>query len=889
MPLSPGDRLGPYEILTAIGAGGMGEVYSARDTRLDRTVAVKVLPSHLSHDPMLRQRFEREARAVSSLNHPHICTLHDIGREGETDFLVMEHLEGQTLAARLESGPLPVDETLRYAIQIADALDKAHRQGLVHRDLKPGNIMLTKAGAKLLDFGLAKSTLAPVSGPSGVTATPTMTSPLTAEGAIVGTFQYMAPEQLDGREADARSDIFAFGAVLYEMLTGKKTFSGRTQASLIASILKEEPRPLAELAPMTPPALERLVRGCLAKDPDERRQSAHDLLLELRWVTEGGSQAGVPAPVARQRRSRERMAWAVAAVGLLASAAALGFILTRPAPAPARIVRAFVPMPAGTRMNLGSAQPGPVSISPDGMMLAFAARSAKGEVMLYVRRIDELEARPLPGTERGAYPFWSPDSAMIGFLSGDRKMKKIAAAGGPAQTVCEAPNMKGASWAPDGTILFAPAHNTGIFKVADIGGEPEPVTKLDESKKETSHRFPWFLPDEKHFLYLARSGSSQEYAIRIGSIDSEETRQLTTAQSNAEYASGHLLFLKDRTLMAQQFDTDRLELVGGAFPVAENVRYEPRAALGVFSVSTNGMLTYLEGSADPGRELVWVDREGKRLGVVGEKAVYSDISVSPDAKYVAAVVDDRQSEGTDIWIVEMERGIRTRFTFEPADDINPHWSPDGDRIVFTSLRTGPANIYVKSVAGTGMEEPLLPSDTEAFARDWSRDGKWLLYTALGKETGLDIWALPMDGSEPKPILTTPTVETNPVFSPDGRWFAYQSNESGVSEIYAMPFPGPGRKWQISTDGGLAPRWLDAGEILYFDTESQFHSVKVTVGNDTLGVDKPQLLFADAFFEDYSPARDGKRILMATGTQQVAPVPLTLVVNWTAALKSGSRR
>ncbi len=645
MPLSAGDRLGPYEILAAIGAGGMGEVYRARDTRLDRTVAVKVLPSHLSHDPTLRQRFEREARAASSLNHPHICTLHDIGREGETDYLVMELLEGETLAARLEAGPLPVDETLRYAIQIADALDKAHRQGLVHRDLKPGNIMLTKTGAKLLDFGLAKSTMAPAAGPSGITATPTMTSPLTAEGSLVGTFQYMAPEQLEGCEADARSDIFAFGAVLYEMLTGKRTFSGRTQASLIASILKEEPRPLAELAPMTPPALERLVRGCLAKDPDERRQTAHDLLLELRWVVEGGSQAGVPAPVARHRRSRERIAWAIAVAALVACAAAVGFIWTRPAPVPARIVRAYVPMPPDAQMNLSSAQPGPVSISPDGTMLVFAARNAKGEVMLYVRRVDELEARPLPGTERGAYPFWSPDSTMIGFLSGDRKLKKMSASGGPPQTICDASNMKGASWAADGTILFAPAHNTGIFKVADIGGEPEQVTKLDESGKETSHRFPWFLPDGKHFLFLVRMSSSNDSEIRLGSLESLETRKLTNAQSNAEYAEGYMLFMKDGSLMAQTFDTDRLELEGGAFPVAESVRYEPRASLGVFSVSTNGVLSYLEGTVNPGRELVWVDREGKRLGTVGDKAVYADVEISPDGKYVAATVDDQRIGG----------------------------------------------------------------------------------------------------------------------------------------------------------------------------------------------------------------------------------------------------
>ncbi|HXI01837.1 MAG TPA: hypothetical protein VNI57_01545, partial [Candidatus Saccharimonadales bacterium] len=512
----------------------------------------------------------------------------------------------------------------------------------------------------------------------------------------------------------------------------------------------------------------------------------------------------------------------------------------------------------------------------------------KGEAKLYLRRIDELEARPLPGTEGGSYPFWSPDSTMIGFQSGDRKLKKIAAAGGPPQTLCDASNMKGGSWGPDGTILFAPLYNSGISRVPDIGGEPEKLTEPDETKGETSHRFPWFLPDGKHFLFVVRSAGKAN-SLRVGSLGTDEVRVLGTSDTNADYASGHILFLKDRTLMAQAFDPDRLELRGGAFPIAENIRYVQNAALGVFSTSQNGVLAYLQGGSDQGRELTWVDREGKIVGKVGEPAAYSDVRISPDGKNIAAAVEDQNTAGRDIWIVEVARGIRTRFTFDPAEDFNPIWSPDGRRIAFTSMRTGPRTLFVKSLDGTGGAEPLTTPGPGMTASDWSPDGKTLLCTSSPqKETKADIWAVPVDGGEPKAIVATQAMELQAVFSPDGHWIAYRSDESGFAEIYASPFPGPGRKWQISTDHGWDPRWLASGEILYDDQEGMIQSVKVTEERDSLKVDRPAPL-GSTVQGGYDATTDGRRILVITSPEPESPLPLTLVVNWTAALQDHEQR
>jgi len=880
MSLTKGTRLGPYEILDPIGAGGMGEVYRATDTRLGRTVAVKILPAHLSQNPSARQRFEREARAVSSLSHPNICALFDVGHEGNTDFLVMEHLEGETLADRLEKGPLPADEVLRYAIQIADALDSAHRQGVIHRDLKPGNVMLTKDGAKLLDFGLAKAAL-PQGSDASLTASPTMTSPLTAEGTIVGTFQYMSPEQLEGREADARSDVFSFGALLHEMVTGRKAFEGKTQASLIASILKEEPQPISTLQPMAPPVLDRLVQTCVAKDPDERRQSMHDVLLELRWVAGAGSQAGVPVPVAARRRSRSRLAWTAAAV-LAVTTVALAVASWRLASRPEQVIRAFIPPPADTVYALTGIRPGPVTISPDGSKLAFVTEDEAGDRILWVRAIDALSGQPLAGTEGAAYPFWSPDSKLIGFFA-QGKLKKIAAAGGPALSLCDAVNGKGGTWNPDGTILFTPDHESPIYRVPAAGGQPAAVTEFDEERTDNSHRHPRFLPDGSHFLYFARAGSDEQSGDRsaavIGSLDGGPDRSVMGSSSQVSYASGHLLFVREGALMAQPFDPDGLEATGDAFPIAERVHDIPGAARGVYDVSDNGILVYQSAGNQDVAELVWVDRDGNEIERVGEPADYDDLALSPDGtKLVVEIWDPDQGAG-DLWIIELDRGVRTRFTFDPSIDNAPEWSPDGSRIVFSSRRSGVFDLYVNEIGGAESEQLLLATEKGKWATDWSADGRHIIYNSEG-----DLWALPTTGdSEPFPLVQSEFADIEGMLSPDGRWLAYGSNESGQFEVYVTSFPRPGRKWQVSRDGGFPAGWRDDGKEILYGFKESLYSVEVGSGGDSFRIGATTKLFDARRVNDGTGTRDLQRFLLSVQQGAEEIIPLTLVVNWTADL------
>src|ERR1700680_4271998 len=564
MALAPGTRLGPYEIAAPLGAGGMGEVYRARDTRLERTVAIKILSSHLSDDATLRQRFEREAKAISSLNHPHICVLHDVGHQGDTDFLVMEYLEGETLAARLEKGPLPLDQVLRYAIEIADALDRAHRQGVVHRDLKPGNIMLTKSGAKLLDFGLAKATV-PLAEGATLAAAATRTTPVTQQGTIVGTFQYMSPEQVEGNQLDGRSDIFSFGAVLYEMLTGKRAFEGKSQLGVASAILEKEPPPLSSVMPMTPPALDRVVRTCLAKNPDERFQSAHDLKLQLEWIREAGSQAGVPALTQTRRSGRPTIATLLLSVGfvlLLAAFAALYFF--HRVPSQADLMRLTIAGPDKTLMGYS------LAISPDGKSVVFEA-SSEGKDSLWIRPLDSLKAHALNGTEEGTLPFWSPDSRAIGFFA-EGKLKKIEVSSGAVQVLCSAADARGGTWNPGGTILFSPDSVSPLFQVSADGGSATQVTKNDSSLGEISHRWPVFLPDSRHFLFFTRTTGKESEPVYVGSLDGPERKRLLESSSGVAYAPpGYLLFVRGRTLFAQPFDAGKMQLAGDPMPLAAGV------------------------------------------------------------------------------------------------------------------------------------------------------------------------------------------------------------------------------------------------------------------------------------------------------------------------------
>src|SRR6266542_1323901 len=728
MTLPGGTRLGPYEILSPLGAGGMVEVYRARDTRLERAVAIKVLPRHLSASADLRERFEREAKTISRISHPHICALYDVNREGETEYLVMELLEGETLSGRLERGALPLEQALRYAVEIADALDFAHRQGIVHRDLKPANVMLTKFGVKLLDFGLAKA-LRPDGPVESATSAPTAVN-VTREGTFLGTWPYMAPEQLEGREVDARTDIFAFGAVLYEMATGRTAFSGTTQASLIGAILHTEPPPISMVQPTTPPALDRVVKTCLSKDADDRFQTAHDLRLQLQWIAEGGSQAGVPAPVVARWRSRGRLARAAAAAATLAALALALLLLARPREALRRVQASILPPEKSAFVFDG----GPMALSPDGRRLAFLAPTAEGKNLLWVRPLNGMAAQPLAGTDGAGYPFWSPDSRFLGFFAGG-KLKKIDASGGPPQVLCDTQEGRGGTWNREGVILFSPSSRDALLRISSAGGVPAPATEFDVSKREFSHRFPFFLPDGRHFLYLAQAvgtGPSGGREVFIGTLDSKERRSLLRVNSNVVFAPsaprgdrGHILFSHERTLLAQPFDAKRLRLSGEAFPVGEQVQYFGNFGLGVFTASDNGILAYQASGAGGMSQLVWLDRAGKQLEVLGPPADYLRPRISRDGRRVAVDVRDPQTGQSDIWIYDLARRVSTRFTFEPADNLFPIWSPDDSRIVFESNRKGSDDLYQKLSSGTGNDEEFLAQEGNLeVPTDWSSDGRF---------------------------------------------------------------------------------------------------------------------------------------------------------------------
>jgi tRNA A-37 threonylcarbamoyl transferase component Bud32 len=890
MALSAGTRLGPYEILASVGAGGMGEVYKARDTRLDRTVAVKVLPSHLSDNPEIRQRFDREARTISSLSHPHICALHDVGHQDGIDYLVMEFLEGETLTDRLSRGPLPVEQVLRYGIEIADALDKAHRQGIVHRDLKPGNIMLTKSGVKLVDFGLAKLAAVSPAGNSSVSILQTQAGMnLTQEGTILGTFQYMAPEQLEGKEADVRSDIFAFGAVLYEMATGQKAFAGKSQASLIASILSAEPPPISTVVPMTPPALDRVVKTCLAKDPDDRWQTAHDVMLQLKWIAEGGSQAGVPAPLVARRRSRERLAWGVAAVLALAAIALAALSLARPRPA-TRAVRSSILPPEKTTYHFISDAGGPPAVSPDGLQIVFTARDASGKASLWVRSLDNPAARELAGTSGAMYPFWSPDSRHIGFFA-EAKLKKIDAAGGPSLTLCDAADGRGGAWNKDGVIVFEPHFREPLFRVAATGGKPEPATKFDAPRKETTHRFPSFLPDGKHFLYEAGSHTvgteSELHSIYMGSLTGEAPKHLVNARSKGLYAAGHLLFVRQKTLMAQPFDPASGRLSGDPFPIVGNVQEDPGFFTAVFSVSDNGVLAYQEGGGSVDQfQLTWFDRGGKKMDTVGQRANVFSPRISHDGRRVVFAVGDPG----DLWVEDFARKVSTRLTFDPADDSYPVWSPDDSRVAFLSQRSGGGDVYGKFSSGTGSDELIFTSPVGKLPRCFSPDGLFLLFESLNSKTKLDQEVLSLSDRKVAPFLHSEFDEAQGDFSPDGRYVAYSSNESGRFEVYVQPFPGPGGKWQVSTAGGADPVWRrDGKELFYLAPDHKLMAVAVRTGA-TFEAEAPQPLFEARMREDpdrhYDVSADGQRFLIATPLGDESTPPISLVQNWTVLLRPG---
>jgi serine/threonine protein kinase/Tol biopolymer transport system component len=889
MTLNAGTKLGAYQIQSAIGAGGMGEVYRAVDTRLNRTVAIKVLPGHLSESPEAKERFDREARAISALNHARICTLYDVGHQDGTDFLIMEYLEGESLADRLRKGALPLKETLKIGIDVCEALEAAHRNGIVHRDLKPGNIMLTPSGAKLMDFGLAKP-LGVAAASSRVASAPLFTavatamgsspiSPLTSAGTIVGTIQYMSPEQIEGKEADARSDIFALGSVLYEMASGKRPFEGKSQISLASAILEKDPEPISTIKPMTPPALDYTVHTCLQKNPDDRFQTAHDVKLQLQWIVTSSSSTGMKAMPATVQPKRGYLAWIVAAVVALVLIGIAAFSLTRPTPW-MQVTRTVINPPDKTILNLAGDTAGPPVLSPDGTMLAFTATKTDGATAIWVRPLDSLEAQPLQGSENAVFPFWSPDSRALGFFA-DGKLKTIDLNGSSPQIIADAPFGRGGAWGPGGVILFSPATLNPLLRVNATGGTPVQVTKIDTSQ-HSSHRWPFFLPDGKHFLYLAINHEPSKWnsdMLYFASLDGKENRPLFHSLSNAIYAGGYLLFASNNKLMAQPFDPNNGTLSGEAVAVASGVLGDLTTWHMDVSAFSDKLLVMGSGGA-ANWQLLWMDRDGKQLTTIAENLPNLQRStLSPQGDRVAMEIDDGQA---DIWTLDLARGVRTRLTFGPIANQSPVWSPDGKWIAYVTDSGGHAVISRKPADGSGPEERLYSEDQLVFLNQWTHDGKYLIY-ARGAIGAQDLWALPLDGERKPWSLVQHGLEGQ--VSPDGRWLAYVSSESGASEVYVAAFRGQG-KWQVSTHGGVWTEWSSDGKQLYYmEPKLSLYSVPVTESGGALQFGSPQLLMSNwsspQFFFDVAP--DGKKILLDRIAQQVGQ-SVTVVTNYGAELK-----
>jgi Tol biopolymer transport system component len=934
MAFEPGTRLGPYEVLAPIGAGTAGteERYKATDTRANRIVSLKVLPPELSGRPEMTERLERDARTISSLNHPNICALVEVvHQDPSTDFLVAEYVEGESLAQRLTHGPLELQEALKIAIAMADSLDKAHRQGVVHGGVNPSTVLLTTEGPKLLDFGVAR--LKEESQPAGAVSMavtrasmPSLTSVPTAAA------PYMAPEQFTGSDMDARTDIFAFGTVLYEMVTGRPAFQEKTLALLVAAVQSVDPDPVSKSQPMAPPALDHVVKRCLAKDPRQRLQTAWDLMAQLQWIAEGGGTGvGIPDPAAASRTKRDWAIWTALGAGLVltASMAPSTWARFRSAPEPEAARFLASGLPTGTST--------PLAISPNGRWLVTAPGGAavNGVVGL---SLNGVTPQVLIKDNNVTQPFWSPDSRSLGFFEGG-KLKKAEISGGPAQNICEVTNpIGGATWQSDGVILFSAAGL--IYRVAAAGGQPTAITALDKSKQETDHLGPYFLPDGRHYLFLAVAAES---AIYLGSLDSKDRTRLFASDSKAIYAAstgsgqaapGYVLFNRANTVFAQPFDPSKLALTGEPIRVADGVPLVPLGPnanpnlnrFASFAASQTGVLVFRTnqaaaqgqtGAADEQRSLSWFDRTGVRTASLGSTGAYAGLDLSPDGKRF--VVHRHEGSGGDNWAFDLAQGRMQRLTFDASqDNQSPIWSPDGTRIAFSSRRNNKWGIYTKLADGTGTEELITESDPGKAPMSWSPDGKLLVYTQAGQAN--DVWAVPVAGDKkPFPLLQSPANEVFPQVSPDGKWLAYQSSETGRNEIYVKSFPeGPG-KWQVSTDGGLWPRWRRDGKELYFVLAPNVWAAEIRVIGSSVQPGVPQTLFAlgadPSAAMNHNPylrfavAGDGKSFLMSqpgTGgaatsggladqiaavadrggasSTAAAPNGVTVVLNWPQMLK-----
>ena len=882
MPIKSGSHLGPYEILSAIGAGGMGEVYRARDKRLDRTIAVKVLAPNLSSNPEYRQRFEREARAVAALSHPHICPLYDIGAHDGLDYLVMEYLEGENLGARIAKGPLPIDEALRYATQIADALDQAHRHGVIHRDLKPGNIMLTKGGAKLLDFGLAKMNEPRADNPGNRAALSGATTPLTGQGLIVGTLQYMAPEQLEGRETDARTDIFAFGLVLYEMIAGRRAFEAPSQAGIISGIMTSDVPPLSSLNSAVPPALDHVVAICIAKDPDDRWQTTHDVLLQLKWIAEAGSRAGVPAPVVARRRRRNLALWSALAASICAATVLAWLHFSeRPAP-PQPPVRFTVHAPAESGFVSGIDIP---VLSPDGARLVFTASRRTGGRVLWYQPLDTLEAKPLPGTESPVLPFWSPDSHSVAFYSeADRKLKKVDVSGGSALALCAVKNGSASgAWLPDGTIIFF--DDGMLMRVRATGGEPKPVFGRDVPSPKMAQLWPRALPDGRHILFLAVGPEDAKEGIYAADLESRQMRMVMPVRSLFEYSpAGYILYSRQQAIMAQRFDARKLTVDGDSLPVVDRAGEFNSTWGALSSVSANGTLAYSR-PVNSAAQLHWYTREGKDAGSIAGARNYNQLLISPDGRRVAVELNGTdKSPNQSIWLLELSTGILSPFTPNTdARHVDAVWSPDSHDLIYASSKGGKP-VILRKPAGGGVEQAVISPETTLYPEESLPDGSILAVNLNGK----NIVRISPSGGKPESIFHTDFESDEPHVSPDGRWIAYAGNESGQWEIYIAAFPSFNNRRQASNAGGMAPVWRADGKELYYLTPGGKLMAVSFKGGAQPETSIPIELFqtrlrADPRYNQYTVTRDGQRFLMYQPVED-NDQPYYVVMNWTSLLK-----
>jgi serine/threonine protein kinase len=879
--LAPGARLGAYEILSLLGVGGMGEVYRARDTRLGRDVAIKVLPELFAADADRLARFKREAQVLASLNYPHIGAIYGIEEHERSAALVLELVDGPTLADRIVQGPMALDEALPIARQIADALEAAHEHGIIHRDLKPANIKLTGDGnVKVLDFGLAKATdtldghgraTGPVSSPFALSQSPTLASPaMTLGGVILGTAPYMSPEQAKGKLVDKRTDIWAFGCVLYEMLTGRRAFDGDDVADVLAKILQREPD-YTRIDRHAPPSVRKLLRRCLEKDRTRRLADIADARFEL------DEPVGEKEPPARARRPM----WIPAAVIVLAllAAATAGFVVAnrRSISLPAESIRFQLNLP--TRMN----SVGSVAVSPDGRQLAFTGRSPGAPLSLHLRPVNAISARALSGTDGAFSPFWSPDSRFVGFFAGG-SLKKIDISSGAVTTIAAGNFGPFSSWSATDTLLFSRAR--GLHRMSSTGGAAAVVV---HPEGPDNFDFPSFLPDGDGFLFaniqtlVPQRGAATIY---VGSLGSNERRELMRADSRAVYANGHVLFVRDRTLMAQPFDLTSRTLAGDPVPIAENL-WPGSLGMPYFSASQTGVLAFPVRDVPPA-QLAWLDRSGRLLSTVGEPGDYSNPRLSPDGKKLAVCVYDRQARSRDIWVLDLERGTRTRLTNDPADDMNPAWSPDGTSIAFSSDRKGQRDVYRKSLQG-GDDQLLYTSTGSKSVSDWSPDGRQVIFNSPpGEGSGISfISADATDGSNPVPWQISRFSPGNGQFSPDGRWVVFSAAETGRNEIYVAPVNGPGGKVTVSTAGGILPRWGRDGKEIFYMTPQRDKLMVVPVttrGAFDAGPVRElfQLEVADALGSLYDVSPDGQRFLVNVRVGE--PVaPITVVVNWMADL------